>query len=252
MADPTKPAIVGRYWLPGMNLAAGEVANWPLPHRPLRPAPRGGPGRRPIALGGDACLVVVDVKDRSDPKLVVHKNWAPPFGGGTHNCLPLPDRNLLIVLDEAVLDEKQDGFKPIWVFDNPNEIEPDQRCDFPGAERARLYRGRRPFRPAQYPRKPAGVLRQLGVDLRDLSERRRQGLRHPRPASPYGSRSMRASGAEKLIDPRPNRPVVLHSADVFVDANRLCYCTDWTAPASTSWNIRGEAERKRRRGATSA
>ena len=31
MADPTKPAIVGRYWLPGMNLAAGEVANWPLP-----------------------------------------------------------------------------------------------------------------------------------------------------------------------------------------------------------------------------
>jgi hypothetical protein len=36
--------------------------------------------------------------------LIVHKNWAPPFGGGTHNCMPLPDRNLLIVLDETVLD----------------------------------------------------------------------------------------------------------------------------------------------------
>ena len=34
---------------------------------------------------------------------------------------------------------------------------------------------------------------------------------------------------KKLIDPRPNRPVVLHSADVFVDANNgLCYCTDWS------------------------
>ena len=33
---------------------------------------------------------------------------------------------------------------------------------------------------------------------------------------------------KKLIDPRPNRPVVLHSADVFVDAGGLCYCTDWS------------------------
>ena len=30
MQDPTRPEIVGRYWLPGMNLAAGEKANWPL------------------------------------------------------------------------------------------------------------------------------------------------------------------------------------------------------------------------------
>ena len=94
MADPTKPAIVGRYWLPGMNLAAGEVANWPLP--------TGRYGLHHAVVQDDvaycawrdACLVVVDVKDRSDPKLVVHKNWAPPFGGGTHNCLPLPERNL--------------------------------------------------------------------------------------------------------------------------------------------------------------
>jgi hypothetical protein len=45
---------------------------------------------------------------------------------------------------------------------------------------------------------------------------------------------LRAVGAcvpptpKKLIDPSPNRPVVLHSADVFVDANGLCSCTDWS------------------------
>jgi hypothetical protein len=33
---------------------------------------------------------------------------------------------------------------------------------------------------------------------------------------------------KKPIDARPNRPVVLHSADVFVDANGLCYGTDWS------------------------
>ena len=48
--------------------------------------------------------MTVDVADKSNPKPIVHRNWSPPFGGGTHNCLPLPDRDLLIVLDEAVLD----------------------------------------------------------------------------------------------------------------------------------------------------
>ena len=32
-----------------------------------------------------------------------------------------------------------------------------------------------------------------------------------------------------VSDPRPNRPIVLHSADVFVDKNALCYCTDFNA-----------------------
>jgi hypothetical protein len=31
------------------------------------------------------------------------------------------------------------------------------------------------------------------------------------------------------VDPRPNRPMVLHSADVFVDKNGLCYVTDFNA-----------------------
>ena len=36
------------------------------------------------------------------------------------------------------------------------------------------------------------------------------------------------SAPKKLIDPRPDRPVVLHSANVFVDASGLCDCTDWS------------------------
>ena len=74
-------------------------------------------------------------RDRSDPKLVVHKNWAPPFGGSTLAILPLPDRDLLIVLDEAVLDEKQDGFKPIWVFDNQVKSNPISVAAFPEPSR---------------------------------------------------------------------------------------------------------------------
>ena len=31
------------------------------------------------------------------------------------------------------------------------------------------------------------------------------------------------------VDPRPNRPVVLHSADVHVDVNGIVYVTDFSA-----------------------
>ena len=32
----------------------------------------------------------------------------------------------------------------------------------------------------------------------------------------------------RLVDPRPNRPLVLHSADVFVDKDGLVYATDFS------------------------
>jgi len=88
---------------------------------------RGGRGRRgrflaqagfasPIVHGDtaylawrDAGMVILDVKDRAQPKLVAHKNGRRRSAAGTHNCLPLPDRDLLVVLDEAVLDHQEDG-----------------------------------------------------------------------------------------------------------------------------------------------
>ena len=90
--------------------------------------------------------MTVDVADKSNPKPIVHRNWSPPFGGGTHNCLPLPDRDLLIVLDEAVLDGMEDGFKPIWVFDNQVKSNPISIATFPHAKRPGLCRRRWTFR----------------------------------------------------------------------------------------------------------
>src|SRR6185437_5529017 len=85
MADPTKPVLAGRYWLPGMNLAAGETPHWPsevgrygLHHAIVH-------GDIAYCSWRDACLAVVDVSDRVEPKLITRRMWAPPFGGGTHN-----------------------------------------------------------------------------------------------------------------------------------------------------------------------
>jgi hypothetical protein len=123
MADPTHPRAAGRYWISGMNLGTGEKPTWPatsrygLHHAIVH-------GDTAYAAWRDAGMVVLDVADRDNPKLIVHRNWCPPFGGGTHNCLPLPDRDLLVVLDEAVLDHQEDGLKLIWVFDNREPANP--------------------------------------------------------------------------------------------------------------------------------
>ena len=110
MADPTRPKEAGRYWLPGMNTALGERPNWASTRRY---------GMHHAIVNGDTAygawrdggLVMIDVSDRAAPRLITHHNWCPPFGGGTHNCLPLLDRQLLVVLDEAVLDNCEDGIK---------------------------------------------------------------------------------------------------------------------------------------------
>ena len=103
-----KSRMSGKYWLPGMNAAAerSPIGRFRRPlglHHPIVH------GDTAYCSWRDAGLAVVDVADRANPKLVVHKTWFPPLSGGTHNALPLPDRDLLIVVDEAVLDSEQDG-----------------------------------------------------------------------------------------------------------------------------------------------
>jgi hypothetical protein len=228
MQDPTKPHIVGKYWLPGMNLAAGEKANWPLA--------QGRYGLHHAVISDDiaycawrdGCLAVVDVKDKANPKLIVHRNWSPPFGGGTHNCLPLPDRNLLVVLDEAVLDNMEDGFKPIWMFDNQVKSNPISISTFPlPADRDYVKVGGH-FGPHNiYENRPEGF---VSSDL-IFATYQNAGVRVYDIRDPFRPKEVGACvppAPKKLVDPRPNRPVVLHSADVFVDKQGLCYCTDWS------------------------
>lgn len=116
LADPAAPRIAGRNWLPGMNKAAGETVTWD-PKRRYACHHAIVAGDTAYTTWRDGGISLVDVSDRSNPKTIVHRSWCPPFGGGTHNALPLPDRDLLVVVDEAVQDQCADGVKFIWLFD---------------------------------------------------------------------------------------------------------------------------------------
>ena len=231
MADPTRPVEAGRWWIPGMNQAAGETPSWPAERRYGL--------HHPIVHGDvaycawrDAGMVVLDVADRSAPKLIVHRNWSPPFGGGTHNCLPLPKRELLCVLDEAVLDHLEDGLKLIWLFDNRGRRQPDQHLDPARARGRRLPQQGRPLRPAQCLREPARGLPERGLDLRHHAERRRAHLRYPQPVPAGRGRRLGAAGPTRMVDHRPGRPQVIQTCDIFVDKAGLIYANDYNGGLS--------------------
>ena len=55
----------------------------------------------------------------------------PPFGGGTHSPLPLPDRNLVVFADEGNLDNCAQGIQRCWVFDVREPTNPVQIAALP-------------------------------------------------------------------------------------------------------------------------
>jgi hypothetical protein len=228
MSDPTQPREAGRWWIPGMNLAAGEKPSWAaarrygLHHAIIH-------GDTAYAAWRDAGMVVLDIADRAKPKLIVHKNWSPPFGGGTHNCLPLPDRDLLVVLDEAVLDHQEDGLKLIWVFDNRARENPVSISVFPTPAETDYKAKAGHFGPHNIHenRPDSFVSSQLifatyqnaGIRVFDIADqfapKEIGALVPPQPTT--------------LADTRPNRTRVIQSADVFVDSKGLIYATDYNA-----------------------
>jgi hypothetical protein len=228
MADPTRPREAGRFWLPGMNLVAGEQPAWPASRRyGLHHAIVHGD----TAYGAwrDAGLVMLDVSDRGAPRLIVHRNWSPPFGGGTHNCLPLPDRDLLVVADEAVLDHQEDGLKLIWVFDVREPTNPVSIATLPTPAEADYPARGGHFGPHNiHENRPGSFVsdrlifatyQNAGVRVFDIRD----------PYRPVETGALVPPAPARLADHRPGRARVIQSADVFVDAGGLVYCTDYNA-----------------------
>jgi hypothetical protein len=228
MADPAKPRAAGRYWIPGMNLAAGEASAWPAASRcGLHHAIVNGDTA--YAAWRDAGMVVLDIADRENPKLIVHRNWCPPFGGGTHNCLPLPDRQLLVVLDEAVLDHQEDGLKLIWIFDNRVPANPVSIATFPTPAEADYAAKGGHFGPHNlHENRPGSFVsselifttyQNAGVRVFDIRDQHR----------PSEVGAWVPPAPARMMDHRPKRDRVIQSADVFVDSGGLIYSTDYNA-----------------------
>lgn len=228
MAEPTRPQVVGKYWLPGMWSGGGETPTWPKGKRyALHHALVAG--NLAYAAWRDGGFTVLDVGDPTRPTLVSHRNLDPPFGGGTHSPLPLPDRNLAVVADEPNFANCSQGFRYIWIFDvrvpaNPVSIstlplpaEADY-CAKGGNFGAHNLWENRPGA-FQSSRLIFATYYNAGVRAYDIDN----------PFQPREVGYFVPPNPERMFDPRPDRPRVTHSNDCFVDTEGVMYLTDANA-----------------------
>jgi hypothetical protein len=223
----TKPEIVARWWLPGMNRGAGEPAA-AEPGRRVALHHMITSGNRGYGAWRDGGLTVHDLTDPAQPTLVSHVNWSPPFPGGTHTALPLPGRNLLVVADEANAEQCAKGTFHTWMVDIRAPERPVTIATLP-TPRDRDYCALGTFGPHNlHENRPGSLVSEetifatynnAGVrvfDIRDaFAPREIASWVPPTPA--------------KLIDPRPNVSLAAKTCDVYVATDGLMYVTDWNA-----------------------
>ncbi len=227
LADPTRPQFIGEYWLPGMNLAAGETPDWDenrwryaLHHAIID-------GDIAYSSWRDGGLALLDISDRTKPRPISYRNWSPPFQGGTHTSLPLPGRELLIVADEATADDLADGLKRIWVFDVRVPDNPISIATFPTPDEDDYAHKGRHFGPHNlHENRPGSFVSEniifatyqnAGVRAFDISD----------PFRPNQIAAFVPGAPERIVDPRPGGKAVIQTADVYVRQDGVTFLTDY-------------------------
>jgi hypothetical protein len=226
MADPTKPVECGRWWLPGMHAAGGEVPSWTNRH-----ALHHAVVVDDVAYGSwrDGGLTILDVKDKTAPRLISHRNWSPPFGGGTHSALPLHDRGLLVVADEATMNIDQEQMKRTWVFDIRDRANPISIATLPTpADQDYVAMGGQ-FGPHNLHENRPGSFQSSRFIFATWQS---AGLRVFDIADPYRPTQIGyfvPPQPTKWMEPMRGRAKIRHTADVFVAEDGLIYLTDYDA-----------------------
>lgn len=228
MAEPTRPQVVGKYWLPGLWSGGGETPTWPQGKRyALHHALVAG--NLAYAAWRDGGLTVLDVADPTKPTLLCHRNWDPPFGGGTHSPLPLPDRDLLVVADEANFPNCSKGLRHIWVFDVREPSNPISISTLPIPDEADYCAKGGNFGPHNLWENRPGAFQSSRTIFATYHN---AGVRAYDIDNPFRPREIGyfvPENPQRMFDPRPNRPQVVQSADCFVDKEGVMYLTDSNA-----------------------
>jgi hypothetical protein len=227
LKDITRPEIVSRWALPGMNRAAGET--------PTLPKGRRAALHHMITAGNlgygawrDAGFTIFDISEPAKPKLLSHINWSPPFPGGTHTPLPLPGRQLAVIADEANAQQCAKGIFHTFVLDVRAPENPVPIATLP-TPRDRDYCSLGTFGPHNLHENRPGSMQSeeiifatynnAGVRVFDIRDQfAPKEIAYWVPPIPA-----------KLIDPRPNIALDAKTADLFVTAEGLMFVSDWNA-----------------------
>ena len=227
LKEITKPEIVSRWWLPGMNRAAGETPTFPAGRR-VALHHMITAGNRGYAAWRDGGFTIHDLTDAARPRLLSHLNWSQPFPGGTHTPLPLPGRNLAVVVDEANAEKCAKGTFYTFIVDvrapeNPVPIStlptPKDRdfCSVGVFGPHNVHENR----PGSFHSEEiiVATYNNAGVRVFDITD----------AFAPREIASWVPPVPQKLIDPRPNVGLAAKTCDVYVTTDGLMYVSDWNS-----------------------
>jgi hypothetical protein len=128
VSDPKNPQNVSDFWLPeqrGEDPQPGEGETLYV-HEPVVE------GDRAYVAYWDGGFAILDISDKTSPQLITHVRTFPELSdGNTHTCVPLPERNLLVVAEENTANFGGEGPKKIWIYDISDEEKPEVVSQLP-------------------------------------------------------------------------------------------------------------------------
>ncbi len=128
VSDPRNPRKVSDFWLPeqrGEDPKPGEGETLYV-HEPVVE------GDRAYVAYWDGGFAILDISDKTKPQLITHVRTFPEVSdGNTHTCVPLPERNLLVVAEENTANFGGEGPKKIWIYDISDEEKPEVVSQLP-------------------------------------------------------------------------------------------------------------------------
>ncbi len=225
VSDPTKPTIAGRWWLPGMWDAGGEKPSWKTGRVALHHMiVANGIG---YAAWRDGGFTILDVKDPANIKMLSHTVTSPPGPGGTHTPLPLPGRNMAVMLDESNTFACARGISYTWLYDVKDLTKPFTLSTLPTPnEKAWCLPGQN-FGPHNLHENRSDTFRSeevLFVTYHNAGLRIFD-IRDAKQPSEIGS--FAPPTPTKMLDPRPGYLPAPMSCDVNVQPDGIIYLTDW-------------------------
>ncbi|HEX5281152.1 MAG TPA: hypothetical protein VFW28_13815 [Micropepsaceae bacterium] len=223
----TKPELISKAWLPGMNRAAKEPNTTPkgkrvaLHHMIVA-------GDRGYGAWRDGGFTVHDIADPRNPKLLSHINWSPPYPGGTHTPLPLPGRKLAIVAEESNAENCEKGLFYTWVVDVREDANPVSIATLP-TPKDRDYCTIGNFGPHNLHENRPGSFQSeetifatyhnAGVRVFDIRDQ----------FAPKEIAFWVPPAPRKLIDTHTGIALAPQTCDVYVRPDGLMYVSDWNA-----------------------
>lgn len=121
--DPENPAEVGRWWVKGQWKEGGEEGAPPFSSL------HGGPyveGNRAYLPYRGAGVIILDVSDYTQPKLVSELSVSPPFMAlfGIHSAIPVPSKKVVVANSEAIRENCEEPLCFAGLIDVSDDTKP--------------------------------------------------------------------------------------------------------------------------------